>query len=149
VRLESTLGEIVSVDSADMSAESLSLLLVDLADFKLFNDTHGHQAGDQVLRSVADMLRSCSRASDSAARLGGDEFALLLPHAGSNVAIEVAERLADLATTSGLRMRQNSEHTLSLTCHLFGVKASSSSNPRGKRHFGPRQHHFARLNSEF
>jgi len=101
-RLESTLGEIVSVDSADMSAESLSLLLVDLADFKLFNDTHGHQAGDQVLRSVADMLRSCSRASDSAARLGGDEFALLLPHAGSNVAIEVAERLADLATTSGL-----------------------------------------------
>jgi diguanylate cyclase (GGDEF)-like protein len=58
----------------------LSLLMIDLNLFKQVNDQHGHQAGDEVLKSVAGLLRSCCRETDACARLGGDEFAVLLPH---------------------------------------------------------------------
>jgi diguanylate cyclase (GGDEF)-like protein len=70
------------------------VLLLDIDDFKAVNDSHGHHAGDQLLRAVADRLRSCVREGDTAARLGGDEFALLLDRAGGEAdAMQVAERL--------------------------------------------------------
>jgi len=72
----------------------LAVLYVDLDGFKLVNDRLGHHAGDQVLISVAERIRSCLRPSDTAARLGGDEFAILiedLPTA--NVAELAAERI--------------------------------------------------------
>lgn len=57
----------------------LTVVYIDLDNFKLVNDSRGHQAGDEVLVLTARLLRSGCRASDSVARLGGDEFALLLP----------------------------------------------------------------------
>ncbi|MEV6926743.1 diguanylate cyclase [Dactylosporangium sp. NPDC051485] len=70
-----------------------AVLLIDLNDFKAVNDTHGHQAGDDLLTAVAHRLRDAALALDRralAARLGGDEFAVLLPGAGT----QPAERLA-------------------------------------------------------
>jgi diguanylate cyclase (GGDEF)-like protein len=61
------------------SRDPLALLMVDLDDFKLVNDTFGHQLGDRVLVFAADLIRSTLRASDVAARYGGDEFAVILP----------------------------------------------------------------------
>jgi diguanylate cyclase (GGDEF)-like protein len=58
----------------------LSLLLLDLDNFKAVNDRHGHQVGDSALRAVARTIKSRVRAGDLAARLGGDEFAILLQH---------------------------------------------------------------------
>ena len=73
--------------------QPLSLIMLDLDRFKHLNDTAGHDAGDAALRRLADCFRHELRGPDSAARFGGDEFALILPHAGPNGALIVAERL--------------------------------------------------------
>jgi two-component system, cell cycle response regulator len=71
----------------------LSLVMLDVDEFKSFNDAFGHPAGDQVLREVADVLRTNCRSHDIVARYGGEEFALLLTDADDAVARETAERL--------------------------------------------------------
>ena len=71
----------------------LGLALVDLDHFKRVNDTHGHQAGDEVLRELAGRLRRSARREDVIARMGGEEFAWLLPEADLAAAMEAAERL--------------------------------------------------------
>ncbi|MBA3349466.1 MAG: diguanylate cyclase, partial [Actinobacteria bacterium] len=68
-----------ALDSARRLNESVGLLLVDLNNFKVVNDTLGHEVGDQLLQHVADRLRGSLRQADTVARLGGDEFALVLP----------------------------------------------------------------------
>lgn len=74
-------------------ASPLSIVLVDVDEFKSYNDAHGHPAGDDVLRAVAEALRSSTRNSDVVARYGGEEFALLLPGICPSGAVEAAERL--------------------------------------------------------
>jgi diguanylate cyclase (GGDEF)-like protein len=86
----------------------LSLLMLDLDDFKLVNDTFGHVLGDDVLRWTADLIRRTLRGSDVPARYGGDEFAILLPDSGREEAALTAERLvaafAETAFTTGSRL---------------------------------------------
>ena len=71
----------------------LSLLMIDLNLFKQVNDRYGHQAGDEVLKAVARLLKSCCRETDTCARLGGDEFAVILPHTDSAAAEVVRNRI--------------------------------------------------------
>ena len=71
----------------------LSLLLMDIDDFKLFNDTYGHQCGDMVLKHIASLLKSSIRSIDILARYGGEEFAVILPNAGTEQAVIVGERI--------------------------------------------------------
>ncbi|MDQ2683434.1 MAG: diguanylate cyclase, partial [Chloroflexota bacterium] len=73
--------------------EALSIIIVDLDDFKLFNDTHGHLTGDRVLVEVASALKDASRTRDYVSRYGGDEFLLILPGTSREHAAQVAERL--------------------------------------------------------
>ncbi len=71
----------------------LSLVLIDIDHFKVFNDTWGHPLGDLVLREVSDLIRQNSRENDTAARYGGEEMVVILPGAGREEAKQVAERI--------------------------------------------------------
>lgn len=71
----------------------LALMYMDLDNFKVINDTHGHQTGDAVLRLVADAMRSSVRQADVVGRLGGDEFAVLMPETDAPLADAAAKRL--------------------------------------------------------
>lgn len=71
----------------------LSLIVLDLDHFKAINDEYGHEAGDLLLRRVADTLRQCLRASDLPARLGGEEFGILLANTNLAQAAEVSEKI--------------------------------------------------------
>jgi diguanylate cyclase (GGDEF)-like protein len=82
----------------------LSLLMVDVDHFKAFNDEHGHQAGDELLRRIAQALRDAvHRAADLVARYGGEEFVVLLPETNEADARTLAEslraRIAETAVT--------------------------------------------------
>lgn len=90
---------------------SFALLVIDLNDFKLVNDRHGHAAGDTVLTNVATRLEVAIRASDTAARIGGDEFVLILDAQGNDDDIaEIIEKIAQMVAApiilpSGERVR--------------------------------------------
>lgn len=81
------------VEAALGSGAELGFLLLDVDDFKAYNDRFGHPMGDRVLRELARVLQENVREGDIVARYGGDEFAVILPGAGEEVAREVAERL--------------------------------------------------------
>jgi diguanylate cyclase (GGDEF)-like protein len=81
------------VRRAGRYGECFCLLMMDLDHFKAVNDTIGHQKGDDVLRAVAGVLRSCSRESDYLARYGGEEFAMILPRTTLDEAQTLAERI--------------------------------------------------------
>ena len=72
-----------------------AVMLIDIDDFKLINDTYGHATGDSVLISVADAIRQSVRESDVVARLGGDEFLIFAPNCDSQVASGIAARILD------------------------------------------------------
>lgn len=71
----------------------LSLLMIDIDHFKLFNDTHGHQLGDQVLKLVARYMSDCIKGQDTAARYGGEEFCVILPNTRLDDAVHVGDEI--------------------------------------------------------
>ncbi|MTV38104.1 GGDEF domain-containing protein [Duganella radicis] len=87
------------VATAHGSNAPLALIMIDLDHFKKFNDSHGHLAGDEALRSAAQVLSGALRPTDFAVRYGGEEMMVLLPDTNGKVALAVAERLCE-------RMRQ-------------------------------------------
>ena len=88
------------------------LLLIDVDDFKGVNDAHGHEAGDEALRRVANVIQSGTRGIDTGARIGGDEFAVILPETALARGLEVAERLR--AAISSVEVEQGGRVTASI-----------------------------------
>ena len=74
----------------------MACLLLDIDHFKRINDTHGHAAGDAVLRQLADLLKRASRVEDLVFRYGGEEFAAVLPNATARAAAQIADRIRNL-----------------------------------------------------
>ncbi|MBA54159.1 MAG: hypothetical protein CMK89_06875 [Pseudomonadales bacterium] len=85
--------------------ESLALLLIDIDFFKAFNDKHGHLAGDECLKLVAQVIeRALTRPSDSVARYGGEEFAVILPETDIDGAVHVAENIRRAVEEKGVEV---------------------------------------------
>jgi diguanylate cyclase (GGDEF)-like protein len=91
--LHERMGE--EVVRAQRNRQPLSVVMLDLDDFKLVNDTFGHLFGDRVLTWAAELIRATLRASDVAARYGGDEFAVILPETDAEDAAHAARRIVD------------------------------------------------------
>ena len=78
---------------AERYHEKVALFYLDLDQFKVINDTHGHQAGDQLLQSITSILNKATRETDLLSRLGGDEFALVIPSATLDGVEQLANKL--------------------------------------------------------
>ena len=105
------------------AGECLSMLLIDIDHFKQINDTHGHLAGDQVIRTVAKALRENVKGRDTTARYGGEEFAVILPATTLAAAMRVAENIrisiAELDLTSEIRNEELGKISASIGVATF------------------------------
>jgi diguanylate cyclase len=97
------------------TGEPLSILMIDIDHFKTFNDSYGHQVGDQVLRLVAKVLQENVRDHDLAARYGGEELIAVLPGADLGVCAEVAERIRRRISEARLTRRTTGQEIASVT----------------------------------
>lgn len=99
---------------------SLSVLMIDIDNFKNLNDTYGHQAGDQVLAEFADILRSSCRSADIIARYGGEEFVVLAPETSLQQAGQFAKLVLDEVRARSFAL---DDQTITVSCSI-GVTAT-------------------------
>jgi len=119
--LDQQLPELIEKCRAQQA--DLAVLMIDIDHFKHLNDTLGHAAGDELLRSIAQIIRSSLREQDTAYRCGGDEFVITLPGADSNFASVATERLKSLVEGMTRTLKVASPPRLSI-----GVSQLSSLN---------------------
>ncbi|ARN82983.1 PleD family two-component system response regulator [Methylocystis bryophila] len=100
--LESHLAS--AIDRAAHAGRPLSLMLVDVDHFKSVNDGHGHDAGDEVLRTLAQRIRRVVRNADLVCRLGGEEFVIVMPDTPLPVAARIAERVRDAVQSTPFKI---------------------------------------------
>lgn len=112
----------------------LSLLVIDIDDFKAVNDTYGHAAGDQVLTRVGQLICRCLRVSDVVARYGGEEFAVIAPHTAPNMAVLVADRVRAAVERDARHAlgRRGSERSITVS---IGIAGSDDLALRSERMF--------------
>lgn len=108
----------------------VSLLMIDIDDFKLLNDAYGHTVGDQVLKKIASIIRQESRVSDIVSRYGGEEFSVILPETSKEVGLVFAERLRSRVarqdfSTEDLKLEKRT--SLSIGISHFPTDAGSPS----------------------
>lgn len=107
------------------STSSISLIMCDIDHFKTFNDTYGHQAGDECLKNVAAALRSIARReTDFIARYGGEEFVIVLPDTKLEMAVHIAEKARDAVKKLGIPHKNNAHEKV--VTMSFGVSSMSS-----------------------
>ncbi|MBI5587859.1 MAG: diguanylate cyclase [Deltaproteobacteria bacterium] len=105
----------------------LSLILMDIDNFKNINDTYGHRVGDTVLREIAAMIKKGVRKTDVVARYGGEEFAVILPHTLLKGAVDEAERLREIIESHVYAGLVTEKITMSIGVASYPQKASINS----------------------
>lgn len=119
-----------AIDAAFLNKQKVAVIMFDIDFFKKFNDTYGHECGDFVLKSVADLIRKNLRESDVASRYGGEEFTCLLMEAGKDEAMVVAERIR--STINEHDFVYNDQHlhvTISGGISVFDAETNLVSSP--------------------
>lgn len=102
-----------------------SILLLDIDLFKRINDTWGHEAGDLIIRQVANSLTHLSRKSDVVARWGGEEFLIILPEAGSDDAVQMAQRIREHVAAGRVRY-QNQQLSVTTSIGVATIQANEA-----------------------
>ncbi len=97
------------VKEAKRYNKDLSIIILDIDNFKSVNDTYGHPAGDEVIKKVANILKTRIRETDKAGRYGGEEFIIILPNTPSKEALEVAERIRRSVENEKVPIKHNNE----------------------------------------
>lgn len=110
----------------------LSICIMDVDHFKRINDAYGHPIGDEVLRNLADVMRTKVREVDLFARYGGDEFAFILPNTGAAEALVLAERLRKAAEETSIVVESGGRLELNCTVSL-GLTTSATGTREGKQ----------------
>jgi diguanylate cyclase len=117
---------IEEISEAEESGDPLCLLMIDIDHFKSFNDSHGHQTGDQVIRFVAHTLKTNVKGRDCTARYGGEEFVIILPKTKLEAAITVAEQIRVAVKTKELVKKSTNESlghvslSIGIACYRIG-----------------------------
>lgn len=104
------------IKRAQRYERQLSLLMIDIDNFKNYNNRHGHSVGDQLLQDCAHLMKALLRASDLVARYGADEFAVLLPEISADQGKSVADKLRKIKIGA---LSSDEEITLSIGCAAF------------------------------
>lgn len=107
-----------TIEDTVASGKPLSILMADIDHFKAFNDNYGHLTGDQVLRLVANAIKSNVKGQDLACRFGGEEFVVILPDTSMRAAVAAAENIRRAVMTKELVRRSTSETLGRITLSL-------------------------------
>ncbi|NRX14495.1 bifunctional diguanylate cyclase/phosphohydrolase [Clostridium beijerinckii] len=116
------------VKNGDRNSKPVSMIFIDIDYFKQYNDTHGHQKGDYVLRRIGEIIKSNIGEEDIAARYGGEEFSIILPDANEEEAIQVAENLRkkiECTRFYGEESQPKGKVTVSIGVSVYPYKAKN------------------------
>ncbi|MEJ2686715.1 MAG: GGDEF domain-containing protein, partial [Gammaproteobacteria bacterium] len=103
------------------AGDPLTMVLMDIDNFKAVNDTYGHKAGDKVLKTIGQLVADNLGNNEFLARYGGEEFVLLLPGADSAHALKVADELCDSVRNCGFHYRGNGVR-ITVSCGIAGFR---------------------------
>ncbi|MDF2615012.1 MAG: two-component response regulator [Clostridia bacterium] len=113
---------------SEKQQQPISMLFIDIDFFKEYNDLHGHQKGDEVLRTIGELLSSSIKPGEVVARYGGEEFAILLPDTGEDEAVQIAEKIREKIEKTyfiGQENQPNGNLTISLGISTYPTKAKN------------------------
>ena len=120
------------VERAKRRGYKFALLMIDIDNFKLINDTYGHEFGDSVLKKVAEALKDSLRKEDIVARYGGDEFTVILPYSSGEQAFQIASRIVEVL--SNLKLTSPDGKTIKVSASV-GIAVFPDHAQDGKQLF--------------
>ena len=103
------------IDSSKRYEQKFSLIILDIDFFKKFNDQYGHQIGDEVLRTVSNILKKNTRTTDYVCRYGGEEMSIILPQTSKKEALINAQRICDAVANTPLKISNNKEVNITIS----------------------------------
>jgi diguanylate cyclase (GGDEF)-like protein len=121
----------LEIERARRSFQPLSLIMLDIDHFKRFNDTWGHELGNQALVHISRLINLTVRKLDYACRFGGEEFVILLPNTDLRQAMSVAERLREMIETTPLITEKDSPITITASLGVDEFRSHHSDTPEG------------------
>lgn len=108
--------------------DQLSVIMIDIDEFKTVNDSYGHQVGDDVIKTLADKLIESQRDSDIICRYGGDEFVVLLPESSLDATVSVAQKIRKLVESTTIRLPSHEEFKFTISMGVAQVDLNNETN---------------------